>query len=380
MGTSYLHARVGFPVNVMIIFYVVFFFLILRFAITLFNFISNPKLIAVRQRQRDLISILVPVRNEETNVEALVERVKAQDYKEYELVFLDDNSTDNTLSKLRQLSSGDDRIRVIEGKDLPADWSGKNYACHQLAKVAKGRYLFFIDVGVMPQRGFFNHAVFRMKMNGLGLLSLFPDQRLHSLAEYLIIPLMHWLLLTLLPIRLVRLSSSTFFSAASGQCMVFDAALYKEHQWHAQVKNEMSEDLYLMKLVKAYRYKAETLLANGFLVYSLRRSMADTLQTAVRGLLTAFRGNIAAILCFVLLSVLGPVFIYVYLDIRLLSFAIGLMILIRLMVSLQSRESALLNIILHPLQMLGLVVIVLGAMFNAIRHSLIWKGRKVKAG
>src|SRR5258708_3630725 len=113
--------------------YFVFFFMILRFSVTLFNFISDPKLRRVNKHYDRLVSVLIPVRNEEENILKLLKSIHCQDYQDYEVIILDDGSTDNTYKICKRFAAHHPKFSVIKGNELPKGWLGKNYACHQLA-------------------------------------------------------------------------------------------------------------------------------------------------------------------------------------------------------------------------------------------------------
>lgn len=359
----------------MLIFYVVFFFLILRFAVTLFNFISNPKLAGSPFKHNDLVSILIPARNEEENILDLLESIKDQEYENYEVIILDDDSKDQTYELCKNFCAKNPKFSVIKGDKLSNGWLGKSFACHQLSLKSKGKYLMFLDADEIIKDGLINSAIHRMKIGHLALLSLFTNQIMGSVGERLVVPLMHFLLLNTLPLRLVRLSQKASFSAASGQFMLFDAVNYHAHLWHAQVKDKIVEDIEIMKLVKAYQYKAESLLANGFIFCRMYKSFSESVDGFSKNLLAGFNNNIAALLCYVLLVIVGPVFVAFYLDVRLLLFAITLIILSRIMISLASGQNAFLNVILHPLQMLSFVILAITSVKKSLTKKINWKGR-----
>ncbi len=239
----------------MILIYFIFLFLILRFTVTLFNFISNPKLTNSPRDYDDLVSILIPARDEEKNILNLLQSIRDQNYRNYEVVVLDDHSSDETFQICEKFADSDKRFRVVSGKPLPKEWLGKNYACYQLAEEAKGKFLMFLDADETVADGLLNNTVHRMKFYRLDLLSLFTNQVMITWGERMIVPLMHFVLLNLLPLRLVRLSKSPAFSAASGQFMLFNAENYKENQWHEQVRDKVVEDIEIMRSVKAKKQK-----------------------------------------------------------------------------------------------------------------------------
>src|SRR3989304_5012529 len=91
-----------------------------------------------------LVSVMVPARDEEDNIRACLESLQKQDYPNYEVLVLDDNSTDNTAAVVRGIAAGDSRIRLLTGEPLPGDWAGKPFACYQLAREARGGWLPFL--------------------------------------------------------------------------------------------------------------------------------------------------------------------------------------------------------------------------------------------
>lgn len=78
-----------------------------------------------------LVSVLVPARDEAANIEGCVTSLLEQDYKNYELLVLDDQSRDDTPDLLARLAERTSRLHVLSGRPLPEGWVGKNWACHQ---------------------------------------------------------------------------------------------------------------------------------------------------------------------------------------------------------------------------------------------------------
>lgn len=355
----------------------VLFFLILRFVVTLFNFVSDPKLRRVSKHYDELVSILIPVRDEEANIIELLRSIQQQDYTDYEVLILDDGSTDSTLKICNDFALTDDRFRVLKGHALPANWLGKNYACHQLARQAKGQYLMFIDADERIEVGLVNSSIHRMKVNNLSLLSLFTNQIMLSMGEKLVVPLMHFMLLNLLPVRLVMLVKNASVAAASGQFMFFNAADYHKNNWHQMVKDKVVEDVEIMRQVKANRLNCETLLANGMISCRMYTNYAECLNGFSKNFLAAFNYSILAFLIFLVLLIGGPMLIIITMNLPLILFTLGLIALIRIMVSLSSGQSAFNNVVLHPFQMLSLTVISYMAIQKYLTKTNVWKGRRV---
>ena len=362
----------------MILIYLIYFFLILRFTVTLFNFISNPKLTKTGKKYNDLVSILIPARDEERNIIDLLESIRVQDYNNLEVIVLDDNSSDQTFQLCYDFCEADKRFKVVRGKVLPKDWLGKNFACSQLAALAKGEYLIFLDADETIAEGLINNSIHRMKLNKLSLLSIFTDQVTVTLGERLVVPLMHFLLLNLLPLRLVRLSGNPSFSAASGQFMMFDADNYKTNQWHEQVKEKVVEDIEIMKLIKVNGYKAEALLANGYIHCRMYRSFSEAIEGFSKNFFAGFNYNVFGLFFYLLLVVLGPIAITYFLGVELVMFAFSLIVLSRIMISLLSGQSVWRNLLLHPFQLLCMVFISVQSVKKHFTKTILWKGRIIK--
>ena len=356
---------------------VTLFFIVLRFTVTLFNFISNPKLTRVNRTYNDFVSILIPARNEADNILLLLQSIKQQDYKNYEVIIYDDESTDGTLAICEAFATKHTNFQIIKGDALPAGWIGKNYACHQLALKAKGDYFLFLDADELVAKGLINSAIHRMQLYKLGLLSLFANQNMKTFAEKATVPLLHYILLNLFPLRLVYLFKSPVLSVACGQFMLFDANNYRQNEWHKQVKEKVVEDAAIMNALKTAGYNGEVLLANGMLTCRMYKNYYEALSGFSKNALAVFDYNIFALFIFILLVFGGPVLIIATLNINLIFFMCGLILLPHVMVSLSAGQNAWLNILLHPIQMVNLVIIAFLAIQRHLTRTNVWKGRRV---
>lgn len=360
-----------------ILFLVVFAFCLARLGVAVYNFASEPVLRVCKKRHNDLVSILVPARNEQESIAKLLDSVSLLDYGNFELIVLDDHSSDRTFEICESYAGRDQRFSVVRGQALPQGWLGKNHACHQLAQLAKGSFLLFLDADTTVHRQLLNAAVQRMHNGKLDLLSLFPDQQMESIGEKLVVPLMNYLLLTLLPIRLILKHPMPIFSAASGQFMLFRACCYKKHQFHMAVKADIAEDLSIMKLVKKLACKGQGLLAGGLVTCRMYNGYLQAVTGFSKNFLAPFGGKIWLFSTFLSLSVIGPASVMLLANPYLI-LALALTILLtRAAVSKVCGQSLALNIILHPFQQLSLAVVGYLAILGTVRRDLEWKGRKI---
>lgn len=357
--------------------YIVLIFLVIRFCVTLFNFLSHPKLGHYGVHYTDKVSLLIPARNEAKRILPLLQSIVNQDFKNYEVIVLDDHSTDETYPLCSTFSAQNSNFKVIKGAALPQDWLGKNYACHQLAQQATGKYLLFLDADEVIYNGLIQNSLHRMKLHKLSLLSLFTWQKMETYGEKTTVPLMHFLLLNLLPLVLVRISKWSTFSAASGQMMLFDAETYHQHLWHEQVRSKVVEDIEIVKKVKMAQLPAEALLANKMIACRMYENYQEALDGFSKNIIAGFGNQILGLCFYLLMVVIGPLCVFWYLPISLWILPLGLIILSRLMISLLAHQNPLHNIIFHPIQMINLMIISSIAIYRKITKQNQWKGRSI---
>ena len=358
--------------------YAILIFLVIRFSVTVFNFLSKPRLPKAIKHYKDKVSILIPARDEAENILQLLQSIKEQDYSNYEVIVLDDGSKDATFNIVNDFSKENPQFKVVRGAELQKNWLGKNFACHQLAEMANGKYFLFIDADEVIKRGLINSLIFRMETNELSLLSLFTNQQMITTGEKLTVPLMHFILLNLLPLRLVRLSKNPAFAAASGQCMFFNATNYRENNWHYRVKNQVVEDVEIIKQLKQEGFKVEALLANGLIYCRMYKNLGESVNGFSKNLLAGFGNNIIILLLYQLLVIVGPLILILNLNVSFLVLPLTLIVLSRLMISFLSGQNVVLNLVLHPLQMLFFFLISMISIKNYLFKKGTWKGRLIR--
>ena len=356
----------------------ILFFLALRTFVALVNFLSRVHLPEQQPPECPKISILIPARNEETVLGRLLESLEKQDYPDFEVIVCNDHSSDNTEDILNWFEGEDSHIRWFLGEKLPDDWLGKNFACHQLAQKASGKYLVFLDADVELANDAIAKAVAFFQNKKLALLSVFPQQKMESVAELATVPVMNWILQSLLPLILVRKTKFPSISAANGQFMMFDAENYSKYQWHSQVKNQNVEDIRLGRMIKAEGFKMAVLLGKNDVFCRMYKSFDEAITGFSRNIHEYFGGRIAVMICFWLLIVLGPMIVWIALGFELLLLFILLVIINRMLIAIASRQNSFVSLLLHPIQMISFTAIVFYNIYRRIRKNTEWKGRTIK--
>lgn len=376
-------------------------FLCIRLLVALLNLISRPWLKGLKSTatisafpqsehkikdadskdRKPMVSVLIPARNEAGNIGALLESLSVlhtpNDPISIEVIVYDDLSEDQTASIVDAFCRKDKRFRLIRGKALPDGWLGKNHACHQLALEAKGKYLLFLDADVGIRKGLIEAALAHLQKYNLALLSIFPQQVMRSWGERITVPLMNWILVSLLPLILTRISSWSSFAAANGQFMLFNALTYHQYRFHQSVKQHKVEDIVVFRMMKKMGLKVQTLLSNGMITCRMYSSFSESVRGFSKNVYEFFGGSVAVGLVFALVTTLGFIPVWCAWGLAAALMYLAATLLLRIMVSLSSRQPLAQNILLAPLQQMAFLVVVIVALYNKLRKNTSWKGRLV---
>jgi chlorobactene glucosyltransferase len=245
-------------------------FSLLVSAVLLIQFVLNLLLLPrlhpdVAPQSFPFVSILLPARNEALRIGSCLESLLKQNYSALEIIVLDDESTDATAEIARALgfsTNAESRFRLMRGAPLPPGWTGKSWACHQLAEVARGDYLLFTDADTVHQPEAVSSAVAAAQRAGCDLLTLWPFQTTVTFAEKVVIPLMfvvggsylpHWLLVWAQRSPwLARMLGSKLLGrcgTATGQFLLFRRQSYFGVGGHRAVGEHLVEDIALAREV-----------------------------------------------------------------------------------------------------------------------------------
>lgn len=357
--------------------WVIILFAFIRFIISLINVLSPLYLPGNNKYSDGLVSILIPARNEEKNLPGLLSDLTNQNHSTIEILVYDDHSTDNTAEVVKKFNEKDGRVRLFPGKDLPGGWLGKNFACHNLARQAKGKHFLFLDADVRVSRDLVSNALNYIQAHNLDLLSIFPHQKMYSKGEWLTVPLMNWILLSLLPLILVRKSKRPSLSAANGQFMLFNAESYKPHNWHEQVRSNLVEDIVIIRKMKTLGMRTATLLGNEDVVCRMYTSYKEGINGFAKNIVEFFGGSILTALLFAFMVLGGVAVIFTGSVLQIILY-IALILSIRIFNSFTSRQKVWRNLTLHIPQMFTCLVILFKGVKVRLSGRYVWKGRSTR--
>ena len=219
--------------------------------LTLFNikvFLPAPE--QGGRMNKPAVSVLVPARNEAAAIEPCVRAILASRDVELEVVVLDDASTDGTDAIVRQLAEQDARVRLIRGRPLPSGWCGKQHACAQLAEAATHETWVFLDTDVLLSTDAVRRCVAFLDASQASLVSGFPRQMTGSFLEWLLLPLIHFVLLGFLPIARSRMDNSPGLAAGCGQLFITRRGDYLRAGGHTAIRASLHDGI---KLPRAFR-------------------------------------------------------------------------------------------------------------------------------
>ena len=130
------------------------------------------------------VSVIIPARNEEANLQRCLQSLVAQTAPPLELIVVDDHSTDRT----RSIAQSFPTVRVLEADPLPDGWSGKSNACWTGAKLAKGKWLLFTDADTRHAINSVEQGFREAESNHAALLSYSPQQEVFGFLERAVMP------------------------------------------------------------------------------------------------------------------------------------------------------------------------------------------------
>lgn len=336
------------------------------------------------------VSVLIPARNEEANISDLIESLLRSEGADFEVLVWDDASTDRTAEKVREFAAADGRVRLLGGSPLPEGWAGKPHACQRLAENARGEILLFLDADVrLRGRDSLARLSGAFAAGPIDLLSGVPHQRVETLAEKCIVPLIHFVLLGFLPMRRMRANTDPRFAAACGQLMAFRRLTYFSVGGHALAKRSFHEGIALARAFRKAGCKTDLFDASDFATCRMYQSTREVWSGFAKN---AHEGMASpkAVIPMSLFLLLGHVFPVLAMAKSFWSgemLAWGWLVLgvvpggLARAVLASRFQQPILGALLHPL---SVALLLINQWYGAVRHALGrpvgWRGRVLTGG
>jgi glycosyltransferase involved in cell wall biosynthesis len=191
------------------------------------------------------VSIIIPARNEEANLASCLQSLIAQQGVEFEIVVVNDHSTDRT----REIALAFQKVRVVEAGSLPQGWTGKNNAVATGAGQANGKWLLFTDADTVHLPGSLARSLNEARQKGADLLSYSPEQVVTGFWEKAVMSVVFAELASqYCPSEVSDPTSPA--AAANGQYILITREAYDAVGGHAAIAGSLLEDVDLARAVK----------------------------------------------------------------------------------------------------------------------------------
>jgi glycosyltransferase involved in cell wall biosynthesis len=362
-----------------IIGWLLFAMLLLRFLVVVFNSLSRLHLPVSRiETDLPMVSVLIPARDEESTLPQLLSDLKECDYINLEIIVCDDHSSDGTVEILKVYQNGHSNFSYFTNEILPEGWVGKNFACYQLANRATGKYLLFLDADVRLTPDAISKAVTYASTNRVALLSVFPQQIMVTHGEWETVPLMNWILLSMLPLKAVRFPWFSSLSAANGQFMMFDTDVYRKNQWHKMVRKYNVEDILIARLMKKSKLRIAVLTGQNDIMCRMYSGRKEAIDGFSRNIHHYFGGNRIWMIIFTLLVLFRLPALAFFQQWWLFGGAVVIIFANRLFTAIISQQSVKKNFQNYFLQITALAQLVVQNLYIAQKRKMEWKGRFYK--
>lgn len=259
------------------------------------------------------VSIVIPARNEAHNIGRCVSTVLSADYPDFEVVVVDDHSSDGTRERARAAAGEDARLRVIPNDPLPEGWFGKQWACTTGARHATGELLLFADADTAHAPDLLPRLVAAQRSMDADLISVAGRQEMGTLWERLVQPQ----IFSLLFIRFggtegVNTARRSCDVIANGQCLMVRRTAYDAIGGHAAVRHTVADDLRLAQVMHAAGCRVRLVLGDEQLstrMYtSLRELVAGWGKNVYAGGIEAMPFGVLGRLLFPVLFLSAPIF------------------------------------------------------------------------
>lgn len=353
-------------------------FLCIQLAVALVNYYDSRQSTSAADPGIGQLSILIPARNEEHTLPLLLDDLLHLPEQPLEIIICDDHSEDNTYTLVSHLATLHPHLHIFRGNPLPSGWLGKNFACHQLAQQASGDYLLFLDADVRVRYEGIRTALAQARKLQTALLSVFPRQIMLTSGEKATVPLMTYILLTLLPLPLVwKVGSQPALAAANGQFMLFRTAAYRRVEPHSIVRREAVEDVATSRLFKRRGYRVACLTGIPGICCRMYTSRREAINGFSRNIAGFFGGSLLLAALFWALTGWGWIVIMFAFSWPGLLVYLGIRAVVRFLVARACCQSAGTNILYSPLQQGNMGCILFHAWLCRKKGRQEWKGRNI---
>jgi chlorobactene glucosyltransferase len=258
-----------------------------------------------------LVSVLVPARNEQHRILAdCMRSILAQDYERFEVIAVNDRSTDGTGAILEALAIGENRLRVVEGAEPPAGWLGKPYAMQQAFNQARGEWILATDADMIFDKAALRTALNRTLKGKGDAITLIPHFEASSFWERVMIPTWAWVLLMFTLFYRISNPKSKGAVGIGGFFLMRRTVLERVGGYEA-LKDEVMEDVRLAEMIKRSGARLFTEYAPNLLSTRMYRDFGEMWECSTKNWFSGMKFSLpfalAGVCSMYLISVVPPV-------------------------------------------------------------------------
>jgi chlorobactene glucosyltransferase len=255
--------------------------------------------------EKPLVSIIVPARDEERNIRRCVTSLLEQDYERFEVIVVDDGSTDKTGAILDELAATHPqgkRLWTLRLRDLPPGWAGKPHAIHMGMQEANGTWLLFTDADTWHAPNALRSALTQALEERADLFTLGSTQELPDFWNKTLMPVAFMGVSMLYPPRLVN-DPQSHVAVANGQYILIRREVYEKLGGYARqdLRSTLLDDRDLARVVKEYGFKLRFVDGRGLLHVQMYRNFDEIWRGWRKNAYLGNRGGIP----FFLLQLIG---------------------------------------------------------------------------
>jgi glycosyltransferase involved in cell wall biosynthesis len=241
------------------------------------------------------LSVIIPARNEERNLRDALVSVLRQDYEDFEVITVNDRSTDRTGAILNSMARDNPRLRAIHVNELPPRWLGKNFALYCGAQRASGDLLLFTDADVVMQPSALRRAVGYMEARGIDHLAVAPDVRMPgSLLKVFVVAFCIFFSLYARPWKAKDPKSRRFVGI--GAFNLVRKEVYRAVGTHQAIAMRPDDDIKLGKLIKKAGYRPEFLFGMGMMDVEWYASVRELIDGLMKNAFAGVEYRVSAII------------------------------------------------------------------------------------
>ena len=236
------------------------------------------------------VSIILPARNEERYIRRCIDSLIKQDYPDFEIVLVNDESSDKTLEIMNEYQNSYPDIKVLSVNRPDDDWIGKNWACYQGYLKSNGNLLLFTDADSYHSENTMSLAVQNINHYGLDAITIMPRLLSYDFFTKVTLPLLTTFMHTRFsPLKVNNAKSKLgyFF----GSYFIIKRDTYEQVGSHESVKHEIIEDGALGKKVKEGNFKLRMVRGESYVQAIWARNSSDLSKAMDRLLIPMFKEN-----------------------------------------------------------------------------------------